>query len=307
MSFIIEPGRDFDTEVDRIASAEIEAAAHMLETGFRRRDRGVHQARKRIKRIRGLLRLVRPADEAFFERENERFRDVGRALSNGRDATAMIETLDRLTSAATGPLEEIRSRLVARRDHLLHYDQDQRLAIDTAIVELRESLASLSARRKTGSPADAAAIIEAGVDHSWSNARRSLKQAREAGLADHFHDLRKAAKYHLFHMSLLQPFWPRPFKPRRDRTNKLGDILGELNDIDVVQAWLADEEGLEDEAARLGAAMRKADKSLRKQSLSLATSLFADRPEEVSERVAKAFRAAQRRRRPKHEKTASAA
>ena len=54
------------------------------------RQTGVHAARKRLKKIRGVLCLVRPELAEWYRVENVRYRDVGRDLSQIRDAQVMI-------------------------------------------------------------------------------------------------------------------------------------------------------------------------------------------------------------------------
>src|SRR5262249_40911667 len=57
----------------------------------------VHEVRKSLKKIRAVLRLVRPViGEKFYRRENTCFRDAGRPLTEVRDARILIETLDKL-------------------------------------------------------------------------------------------------------------------------------------------------------------------------------------------------------------------
>ena len=54
----------------------------------------MHQARKRFKELRALLRLVREPLGARFKLDNRRLRDVGRRLAESRDAAAMLESWD---------------------------------------------------------------------------------------------------------------------------------------------------------------------------------------------------------------------
>src|SRR3954463_4871672 len=57
----------------------------------------VHGARKDLKKARALLRLARPGmSRDAYRRENRTLRDIGRAMSGGRDADVMVETSDAL-------------------------------------------------------------------------------------------------------------------------------------------------------------------------------------------------------------------
>jgi hypothetical protein len=54
----------------------------------------VHKERKRCKKLRALLRLVRPALGQQDRDENVWLRDTGRRLCDARDARANVETFD---------------------------------------------------------------------------------------------------------------------------------------------------------------------------------------------------------------------
>ena len=56
----------------------------------------IHDARKNIKRIRALYRLIASDIEDFQKAENARLRDIGRALSHLRDTAVLAETADYL-------------------------------------------------------------------------------------------------------------------------------------------------------------------------------------------------------------------
>lgn len=296
MSYEIARGRAFDDEVDRIFGEEARAIPATLDAGRRRRDRGVHQTRKHIKKLRGLLRLVRCCDEDFYSHRNRQLGELGRSLSAGRDATAMIESLDRLAKAGGSALPALRERLVRRRDEIVHNDAAHVDAIETVSVEFRELESAIEHRvRAADAGFTPGEVVKLGLSASWRRARKAYERARKDGAEDDFHTLRKAAKVHLFHLTLLKPFWPKPFKPRRDAANKLGDLLGELNDIAVMRLWLSTEDGVEQEQETLRAIIARTEKRLRRDSLAIAKQLFERKPESVSAKVARAVNASQPR------------
>src|SRR5262245_49986710 len=62
------------------------------------RDEMVHEARKGLKKLRALVRLVRPGvGGKLYRRENIAFRDISRPLTEVRDAKILVEALDRTT------------------------------------------------------------------------------------------------------------------------------------------------------------------------------------------------------------------
>ena len=72
-------------------------------------ERGVHEARKALKRLRALMRLLEDELGAgAYARESAVLRDAGARLATARDAEVMLRTLERL-------IERNPKRLAKRR------------------------------------------------------------------------------------------------------------------------------------------------------------------------------------------------
>src|SRR6185503_16142962 len=109
---------DLAASVKHVAGDQLGGAAAGLEDP-RDPAEAVHDARKRIKKTRALLRLARPAMRAdAFRAYNRELRDQGRALSGTRDADALAETVDELAEHNTRRVKRahfmaVRGRFVA--------------------------------------------------------------------------------------------------------------------------------------------------------------------------------------------------
>src|SRR5919106_3312410 len=81
--------------IRRVGEGRADDALDQLHDGVERNpDAAVHEARKDLKKLRSVLRLVRhEVGDDLYRRENARFRDAGRALSGARDAQVKLETL----------------------------------------------------------------------------------------------------------------------------------------------------------------------------------------------------------------------
>ena len=92
--------------VERTRREQLEAAAEGLAEGHDDDPVGaVHDARKRIKKTRALLRLARPGlKKKAYRRRNRALRDAGRAMSGARDADVLAETVDVLAERFVGQL-----------------------------------------------------------------------------------------------------------------------------------------------------------------------------------------------------------
>lgn len=297
MSFRIDPRLPLTGEVRRILAEEIGKALGHLDTAREKPEQGLHKCRKRLKSVRALLRLVRPGDEPFCQTENQCYKQVSALLAGPREATALIETIDRLAKSfpeqsAGGGLDPVRDRLVLRQ-HELHGGAGLDAAIGAAAAACREGLERVERLVLPDQPEQAADILADGARATLRRARKALDRAGSRGAADDFHDLRKAAKTHSMHLSLLGRLWPTPIKARRKAVDELGEQLGDLHDVFVMRALLdADGEplGSPEDTKLLAKLLKRSEKSLRKSCLAGAAELFGDSPKRSTKKLARKVR-----------------
>ncbi|QPC89896.1 CHAD domain-containing protein [Mesorhizobium sp. INR15] len=297
MSFRIDPRLPLTGEVRRILAEEIGKALAHLDTARSRPEQALHKCRKRLKSTRALLRLVRSGDETFCDTENQCYRNVAGLLAGPREATALIETIDRLAASfpeesAGGGLDAVRERLVDRQ-HQLHGTIGLGAAIDAATAACEEGLSRVEALALPDQPEQAADVLAEGARVTLRRARRALEKAGARGEADDFHDLRKAAKTHGMHLSLLGRLWPTPIKARRKAVDEMGERLGDLHDVFVLRALLdADDQPLGDrqDTRLLGKLLKRSEKQLKKTCLAEAAELFGDSPKRSTRKLARKAR-----------------
>lgn len=265
-------------------------------------DAAVHDARKKLKKVRAALRLGRFGfGEAVYQRENIAARDLGRRLSDARDGRARLESLDALREAYDGPLDEapfptVRAALTAR------LEQRRREAFaDDACSEMLATLDAIDARI-------AAADFEGkgfdplgeGLARTWTRGRARRRDAVGGGEASDFHQWRKRARYSRYHLRLLAGLWPAVLEPWVDGMHRLTDVLGEAHDMVVLDATLAalaegeakDVAPREIEAVRALARARR--RRLEAEAAPLGERLYAERAEAYVARLRGWWRAAQR-------------
>ncbi|MFZ2103013.1 MAG: CHAD domain-containing protein, partial [Oricola sp.] len=273
MSYRIRPGRPLTGEVVRVARAQYERAIEILYHEHDGRYEAIHDARKCFKRLRGLFRLVRDAAPEFCIREDARVRDVSRTLSAVRDATALVETLDRLIAFdSTGETREtfaaIRERLAARRDRIAAGDTEVSARMLSAIAACRDGMAALGDLSLPGKRDKAIAVLAAGAAKNYARAVEALATARASGDPADWHDLRKRIKYHWMHVLLLRPAWPGEMAIRAEIADRAGEALGDDHDLAHLDEMIAAEPeaiGGPAEIAVLRAAMTAQSERLRGQ------------------------------------------
>ncbi|ESY27173.1 CHAD domain-containing protein [Mesorhizobium sp. LNJC391B00] len=294
MSFRIDPRLPLTGEVRRILGEEIGKALAHLAVARDQPEQALHKCRKRLKSARALLRLVRSGNETFCRTENQCYRQVAALLAGPREATALVETVDRLAAAfpeqvAGGGLDSVRDRLVARQ-HEMHAGAGLDAAIGAATAACEEGLIRIERLLLPDLPEHAADVLAEGARKTLRRARKALDRAGSRGEAEDFHDLRKAAKTHSMHLSLLGRLWPTPIKVRRKAVDELGERLGELHDVFVMRVLLeADGEPLGDaqDTRLLGKLLKRSEKSLKKSCLAGAAELFGDSPKRSTKKLAR--------------------
>jgi CHAD domain-containing protein len=238
MGYAFDRDETVPEAVRRITDEQVEAAASALE---RVQDHDleatVHDCRKRAKKLRGLVRLVRPALGPAYGPANESFRDAGRELSPIRDAHATLATFDTLVAASLdrlpdGGLGGVRAGLAAAADSATNA-RDRRLRIDSAAEMFR------AGRRQVGrAELDARgwAAVGPGLERTYRAGRRALAAVRLDRRSDPtaMHEWRKRTKDAWYHVRLLSDAAPSILEPFDDRFHDLSDALGDAHDLVVI-------------------------------------------------------------------------
>ncbi|MEW5424936.1 CHAD domain-containing protein [Amorphus sp. 3PC139-8] len=272
--------------VRRVAGEQIDKAIAEIDDQRGDRHETVHDVRKRCKKLRGLVRLVRPGFPAYAE-ENAAYRDIGRLLSPLRDTGAMIEAYDDLTAAYDDQIERpafasIRRRLTLRRKEVSRRDIDERLA------EVRDLLVDGKVRAlRWAFDTKGAAPVWQGLAKTYGRGRDAMATARKSPTEEALHDWRKRVKYHGYHTRLLSPIWPEPMSAHQSAASALGDLLGDHHDLDVLEATLKAEPdafGHSDDLAVFLALLDRRRGELRADAFALGDRLFAEKSKVFSAR-----------------------
>ena len=226
---ILPHDESVESALRRIAREEAELALGAVRADGDLGPR-VHEMRKVVKKLRGLLRLVRPVfrDAAA---ENALLRDAGRGLSDLREAAVQLSTVERLSD---GMDATHRARLLAPfREATLHHDAR---AEDEMLPAFAKTMSDLLDRSQGWTlKRDGCDALEPGLQATWAAARRAMKIARQDPQPDHLHEWRKRAKDHWYQARLLQPIWPAMMKPHVEAADDLGEHLGKVNDLAVLR------------------------------------------------------------------------
>jgi CHAD domain-containing protein len=205
-------------------------------------ERTVHNLRKTCKKLRGLIRLVRPVF-ADYHAENAAFRAAGHGLSQLRDTAVLIQTYDHLLEAYEDQVDRARFAPVRRHLTLQHRQASRHADVTRQLEEFREHMGA--ARRRVSGwrlSEDGFDAIEPGLARSYKAARRAMAAASKETTAEAVHDWRKRVKDHWYHAHLLTPLWPKQMKTSRAAARDLSELLGKHHDLEVFAHYLTEHE-----------------------------------------------------------------
>lgn len=292
MVFELRPGNDLAEDIRRLGCAQLgQALSHLA--GFPARQKGVHDARKCLKRARSLLHIARPAMKPSLARKlDRRTAAIGGALSGTRDCQAMIEALDSLEQhfgPAWSPAvcTDLRAMFQERLKRGTTVPPGSAEKILRQLDRLRTRFANIELER--------GANPGPGLERTYGRARKRFKDAYQLGDGTAFHDWRKEAQRHWRQMQLMVAAWPEAMTVRIERARALSLCLGDDHDLYILLGHVraagpdlapwSDLERFYDGCIERQLAMRMA-------ALNHGRLLFAERPDAFRKRMMGYWRAA---------------
>ncbi|WP_110708318.1 CHAD domain-containing protein [Salinicola sp. CR57] len=288
MPYRLKAREEIESGVRRIATEQVDRAKRALADEHP--ASAIHELRQRCKKVRALLRMVRPALGKRYARENRRFRDLAREVAADRDDQVLVKTFDALLAQVDERIDRrhyaaIRRKLDLRRQHSFEQERSPDLgALDARLLEAREAIALWRLDRS------GFAAIAGGWRQSYEQGREALTRAREEPTTAVLHEWRKHVKYHRHHCSLLRESWPRALETRAEEGHRLSDMLGDDHDLAMLAERLNGEEMFSVDATRraqLVGWIEHRRSNLRSQALPLGRRLFAEPGKPVRKRMAR--------------------
>ncbi|HSM66974.1 MAG TPA: CHAD domain-containing protein [Ilumatobacteraceae bacterium] len=303
MSYTLVTGEPVSEAVRRVAGEQLDDAIDDLSDAISDDPtEAIHDARKRCKKVRGLVRAVRPAlGDDVYRVANDTARDAARELSDLRDATALTETFRIVVEASDLDLSGDDDTAVAARtvDHLLterHLAAASELAADHPRVERARDLLLATRAESGGWDLDDQGwdALAGGIEKTYERGRSAFRTSAEAPTADNFHEWRKRVKYSWYHLRLVGDVAPTVLDPLADGFHDLADALGDAHDMVVLSETLG---SLGDDVCDLAPVERLLGgyrSVLEQRSLALGARLFAEPKSAFVERLGRYWSANER-------------
>lgn len=270
-------GEPVATGVRAVAKDQLDRALGYIDDADVDGHESVHEARKRCKKVRALLRLVRDDVPDTYRANNTELRDIARLVSDERDAAAHVEAHDLLVrelgQEVLAPYGDVRAALVA------HRDGEALERIRERLPEVRERLATVRWNVDGWElpDGDAVDVLRQGYERTYRRARKRWQEAVEEPSSHVWHEWRKRVKYNRYHANLLQQAWPDVMELREDLCHDLTDHLGDDNDLAELREAVVDDHLVEADGDLLAGYVGLLDgvrTQLQHRALPLATRLY---------------------------------
>ena len=265
-------------QIQAIYAEELRTVEKKLSaTAERGRDTRIHEARKSMKKMRALLRLVKKSlGTETFRENNAAIREVAQSVSQLRDAHVLLETFDSISQNAA-----LRQDLAADKAAL-----DMRGAMRTGSHKINLVGGALLPLQLRGDGSDA---IFGGMVRFYKLGREAWQEARKVPSPQNMHEWRKRVKDHWYHVRLLDAPEGSAFAQREDELGQLETLLGDSHNLAVLRDRLLCLEGAGGEEAI--AALDARDAKLQDQAFALGNELYARRAGSLKRDLAQFYEA----------------
>jgi len=236
-----------------------------------------------------VLRLVRPQFEETYQFENAWFRDTAKGIAELRDAEAIIETYDSLLDKFSDQVDRrafapVRRALTLRRKKIIEETGDLNQRLKKIRARMDEAAGRVADWKLKVDGFDG---IEGGLVATYRQARKTMAVAYDDPTAENFHEWRKQAKYHGYHMRLLRELWKPVMRSLEKEADELSDLLGDDHNLDVLHKTLLkspNKYGKKRDIQVLLGLIDRRSAELRVEAKTIGGKIFAEKPKAFGRR-----------------------
>jgi hypothetical protein len=300
MGYRLEPGQPVADEVRRVAAHQLGLAiARLTAAGDDTHDDSVHIARRHIKKVRALIRLVRPAPRRRYRAVDRRLRNVNRMLAPIADAQATVAMLARVAWRDGGELpadvvERLRASVV-RRESMAYEDAALTDVFEMVAALLRAERDAISEWRvrRTGFHA-----VAGGLERTARASRRAMVKALASSRVEDYREWRQRVKAHWLQVRLLTGRCGDGLALDERRLEALDGYLGDCRNCAILCEILTTDSLLDRPYAALGLrAVRRYERRLRRCARRLGIAIYNETPRDFVTRVERLWNSTRRTQR----------
>ncbi len=262
---------------------DLSEARQALEAGVLPLDKAIHLARRRLKRVRSLLRVVKsiPGSDTALPGAQNRAQpviDAFRLMSGARDMAAMLAAAEWLanhteTEASRDLVDRLRGKLDEARN--------QPVAIQTVVRLLRIAETDVASLADAFNPA---ILLRQNLVATYRKGRQLYRRALDSRDSDDetLHDWRKRVKHRMHLGQIIGGTGLLAVTSPLTDLDRLAEYLGDEHDLANLAAWISADPALADrpqDLAPLTAAISRRRVKLTNRALDLGHDLYGQRTE----------------------------
>ena len=266
----------------RVCCRGLDDALHLLEKSDC--DEVVHDVRRKIKRLRAVLRLVRPGiGETAYKKAADTLREAAGRLDAMRDAQVRLTALEELAKRSNGQLPRHSLPKIQNALRQNCRKEEQKLAatigpVKDILLEARQQLAVLKVKPNSWK------AVGPGLKKIYRRGRKALELAEREPSPEHFHQWRKRVKDLANQLRLVCPARLDKLKARTEKLDRLGDILGNDHDLFMLREFVGEKLN-KWEKGPLEMVIAGRQKELQSEALKLGASFYTKKPNRFCRQV----------------------
>ncbi|MBZ2169055.1 CHAD domain-containing protein [Marinobacter sp. F4216] len=238
MRYRLSRDGNFNKQLKRLIQSVHEDIALSLLHATRDPETGVHEARKRTKEIRALLRLVRPwLGKATYADWRARYRKLAKKLGDTRDADVRLTTW-RLLVEENPELQARSFRNVTRILNKYKKRARKNLGDEHFFLRLAQEVEAERTASRSWNLPSAPKELSPVLQRLLKKARRAEKRARKSGDIEDFHRFRKCSKDLFYCSRALRPVMGKELKTWVRELRDVTEVQGQANDQSVLLDYL---------------------------------------------------------------------
>jgi CHAD domain-containing protein len=288
MGFRLKLHEPLPDGLKRVFREQIQSALELCQHPAKERGVTVHEVRKHLKKLRAAMRLaVGEVGKNRHALEDRCVREIGRLVSDLRDAQVRLQTLIQLRDEMAKGSEE---NHFPRIEELLSLERESFSAAFAGWQKQATPKLERVGERLSKWPLNGITWkqICGAVGKIYKRGQRGLAKTIRKPVPENFHAWRKRVKDLWYQLRILQPLNRVVLEEMAHEAEVLGELLGREHDFYFLLTRLEKESGdevLRDELMQLRELISKRGKRLRRDALELGRRFYAEPSKAFSKRI----------------------
>lgn len=287
MAYKLKRKEELCENVSRIAREQVDKIEALFSKKDALRDaERIHEARKAVKKVRALLRMIRLGiGTRSYQVENRRYRAIAQQASPWRDAKTLAEAVKKLQkrydeSVYAGCFNSATRYLRKRQRHALREGERTRKTMLALVKRAKTRISQWPLGNLGWSD------LQAGLKRTYKRNRRALAKVQTSATNVKLHDWRKRAKDFWHQLRLLHNAAPHVMEDWTDELKTLTHYLGDDHDFAMLADVLQEKDVPERTREVLTSLIRTRRTQLQRAALDLGRRLYVERPRAFAKRIA---------------------